>query len=159
MSLAPCTRCRKTVYPAEKLCLLDKVWHKSCLKCQTCGMSLTVKTYQPHSGLPYCSTHKPMGPELDSEPSTDEAVTTPMPLKQAPEPPESSETQEKSVVSSSAGRYLGIYDYTAADDDEVSFLEGDIIIDASVIDDGWMNGRIERTGDYGMFPSNYVEQV
>jgi len=29
----------------------------------------------------------------------------------------------------------------------------------TVIDDGWMEGRVERTGQYGMLPSNYVERV
>ena len=35
---------------------------------------------------------------------------------------------------------------------------GDEIIDATVIDDGWMEGRVKRTGMYGMLPSNYVEK-
>jgi hypothetical protein len=52
-----------------------------------------------------------------------------------------------------------VYDYTATDSDEVSFVEGDIIIDSNIIDDGWMEGRVERTGQYGMLPSNYVEKV
>jgi len=56
-------------------------------------------------------------------------------------------------------RYKAVYDYTAADDDEVSFVEGDIIIDANTIDDGWMEGRVERTGQFGMIPANYVEKV
>ena len=36
---------------------------------------------------------------------------------------------------------------------------GDVIIDASIIDDGWMEGRVERTGQYGMLPSNYVQKM
>ena len=52
-----------------------------------------------------------------------------------------------------------MYDYTAADDDEVSFKEGDYIVDAEIIDEGWMEGRVERTGQRGMLPSNYVEKV
>lgn len=56
-------------------------------------------------------------------------------------------------------RYIAIYDYTAADDDEVTFNEGDIIVDATVIDEGWMEGRVQRTGQYGMLPSNYVEKI
>ena len=35
---------------------------------------------------------------------------------------------------------------------------GDIIVDAMVIDEGWMEGRAKRTGKYGMLPSNYVER-
>ena len=56
-------------------------------------------------------------------------------------------------------RYIAIYDYTAADDDEVSFNEGDIIVDATIIDEGWMEGRVQRSGQYGMLPSNYVEKI
>ena len=36
---------------------------------------------------------------------------------------------------------------------------GDFIVDANVIDEGWMEGRVERTGQYGMLPSNYVEKA
>ena len=35
---------------------------------------------------------------------------------------------------------------------------GDAIIDVTVIDEGWMEGRVQRTGAYGMLPSNYVEK-
>ena len=56
-------------------------------------------------------------------------------------------------------RYVAVYDYTAADDDEISFVEGDSILNVEVIDEGWMTGTVERTGDSGMLPSNYVERV
>lgn len=52
-----------------------------------------------------------------------------------------------------------MYDYNAAGDDEVSFFEGDIISEATWIDEGWMEGRVERTGQYGLLPSQYVEEV
>ena len=42
--------------------------------------------------------------------------------------------------------------YTVADDDKVS-LRGNII------DDGWMEGHLEHTGQHGMLLSNYVERV
>lgn len=58
---------------------------------------------------------------------------------------------------SSVKRYRAIYDYSAADDDEVSFMEGDVIVDVQQIDEGWMYGRVERTGQSGMLPANYVE--
>ena len=50
-----------------------------------------------------------------------------------------------------------MYDYDAADDDEVSFREGDIIVNTEPIGDGWMNGTVQRSGQSGMLPSNYVE--
>lgn len=56
-------------------------------------------------------------------------------------------------------RYRAVYDYTAADDDEVSFMDGDEIVDVEQIDDGWMYGRVARTGQQGMLPANYVEAI
>lgn len=56
-------------------------------------------------------------------------------------------------------RYKALYDYTAADDDEVSFMDGDVIVDAYQIDEGWMLGRVERTGQQGMLPANYVDAI
>lgn len=56
-------------------------------------------------------------------------------------------------------RYRAIYDYAAADEDEVSFADGDVIVDVQQIDEGWMFGRVERTGQQGMLPANYVEAI
>lgn len=56
-------------------------------------------------------------------------------------------------------RYRAVYDYAAADEDEVSFADGDLIVDVQQIDEGWMFGRVERTGQQGMLPANYVEAI
>ncbi|GAB1609820.1 LIM and SH3 domain protein F42H10.3-like isoform X8 [Argonauta hians] len=73
-------------------------------------------------------------------------------------------SQEHSVPAQQQNPYAGkglvskaIYDYSAADTDEVSFQEGDIIIHCQPIDQGWMEGTVERTGERGMLPSNYVQ--
>ncbi|KAF6720984.1 LIM and SH3 domain protein 1 [Oryzias melastigma] len=60
---------------------------------------------------------------------------------------------------SSGKRYKAVYDYSAADDDEVSFMDGDVIEDVQQIDEGWMYGRVQRTGQQGMLPANYVEAI
>jgi len=65
--------------------------------------------------------------------------------------------KQPAPASSGGLKYTAMYDYTAADDDEVSFSEGDLIVNAEKIDDGWMTGTVERTGASGMLPSNYVE--
>ena len=52
-----------------------------------------------------------------------------------------------------------MYDYEAQDTDEVSFKDGDIIINAVFIDEGWMTGTVHRSGESGMLPANYVEPV
>ena len=53
--------------------------------------------------------------------------------------------------------FRAIYDYTAQDVDEVTFIDGDLIVNCQPIDDGWMTGTVQRTGETGMLPSNYVE--
>ncbi|XP_048035460.1 LIM and SH3 domain protein 1-like [Megalobrama amblycephala] len=63
------------------------------------------------------------------------------------------------LPSSSGKRYRAVYDYAAADEDEVSFADGDLIVDVQQIDEGWMFGRVERTGQQGMLPANYVEAI
>ncbi|GFS12031.1 LIM and sh3 domain protein [Elysia marginata] len=55
--------------------------------------------------------------------------------------------------------YRAMYDYTAADSDEVSFMDGDHITNVEVVDAGWMLGTVQRTGHHGMLPSNYVERI
>ena len=51
-----------------------------------------------------------------------------------------------------------MYDYEAQDSDEVSIMENDSIVDVQMLDEGWAMGTVERTGQRGMVPSNYIEQ-
>ncbi|XP_069838800.1 nebulin isoform X3 [Dendropsophus ebraccatus] len=55
--------------------------------------------------------------------------------------------------------FRAMYDYRAADDDEVSFRDGDTILNVQTIDEGWMYGTVQRTGKTGMLPANYVEAM
>ncbi|XP_071825117.1 LIM and SH3 domain protein F42H10.3-like isoform X3 [Apostichopus japonicus] len=232
-----CPNCCKTVYPVEKLSALDQTWHKSCFKCDVCGLTLNMKTYKGYNKRPYCNTHYPTtrftavadtpenlrikknttqqsqilytkdqqnlrGTKLSvaDDPETqrikkntdnqsgvkyhnlaeqraaenlrrDEAadslagtyrqVGQPQQPKQvgslfAGEPAESAPPAPGGFNQGPA--YVAIYDYVAAADDEISFVEGDIIINGEIIDDGWMTGTVERTGHSGMLPSNYVEE-
>nr|AEY80344.1 LASP class LIM protein ML038835b [Mnemiopsis leidyi] len=57
--ISPCAACGKPVYPTEKLNCLDRVWHKSCFKCQECGMTLNMKNYKGFEKKPYCMAHYP----------------------------------------------------------------------------------------------------
>lgn len=52
-----------------------------------------------------------------------------------------------------------MYDYDAQDDDEVSFIEGDMVFNCQVVDDGWVIGTVKRTNQKGMIPSNYIQLV
>ncbi|KAJ8364498.1 hypothetical protein SKAU_G00133290 [Synaphobranchus kaupii] len=74
----------------------------------------------------------------------------------APEPVRSAAAAPAPVAGK---RYRAVYDYAAADEDEVSFQDGDVILDVQQIDEGWMYGRVERTGQQGMLPANYVETI
>ena len=75
-------------------------------------------------------------------------VATPAPQYQQEE-----EVEEVSIT------FKALYDYTAADDDEISFMEGDIIVQAQPVGGGWYFGVVESSGASGMLPGNYVEQL
>ncbi|XP_054644081.1 nebulin isoform X4 [Dunckerocampus dactyliophorus] len=74
-------------------------------------------------------------------------------------------TQQTTVSSipshpSTTGKTVrAMYDYLAADSDEVSFKDGDVIVNVQSIDEGWMYGTVQRTGKTGMLPANYVEAI
>ncbi|KAF8563005.1 hypothetical protein P879_11368 [Paragonimus westermani] len=53
---------------------------------------------------------------------------------------------------------LCLYNYTAHEDDELSFHEGDRIFQVQQIDEGWWLG-VTADGRQGLFPANYVELV
>uniref|UniRef100_A0A671Q9K5 Nebulette-like n=1 Tax=Sinocyclocheilus anshuiensis TaxID=1608454 RepID=A0A671Q9K5_9TELE len=55
--------------------------------------------------------------------------------------------------------YRALYDYAAQDHDEVSFRDGDVIVNAQPIDEGWLFGTVQRTGRSGMLPANYVQSL
>ena len=48
-----------------------------------------------------------------------------------------------------------LYDYQAADFDEISFDPEEVITDIEMIDEGWWRGRCR--GKVGLFPANYVQ--
>ncbi|CAF1246702.1 unnamed protein product, partial [Didymodactylos carnosus] len=52
-----------------------------------------------------------------------------------------------------------LYNYQAMENDEISFNEGDLIVECEEIDAGWMLGRHSETKDKGLLPSNYVEII
>ncbi|XP_078281070.1 LIM and SH3 domain protein 1 [Rhinoraja longicauda] len=242
----PCARCKKIVYPTEKVNCLDKYWHKACFQCETCKMTLNMKNYKGYDKKPYCNAHYPKSsftavadtpenlrlkkqsklqsqvqykeefeknkgkgfsavantPELERIKKNQEIVSnvkyheefekskgTPSASAErrnssdAPEyrtqpernlvyPPQAPPHQEPptqaysppvaapfSPPPSTGKRYRAVYDYSAADVDEISFQDGDLIVDVQQIDEGWMYGKVERTGDTGMLPANYVEVV
>ncbi|KAI5617624.1 LIM and SH3 domain protein 1 [Silurus asotus] len=93
------------------------------------------------------NAHKAYQPTSPTSPQNYNYEPQPARSAAAPPPP------------SGGKRYRAIYDYAAADEDEVSFADGDVIMDVQQIDEGWMFGRVERTGQQGMLPANYVEAI
>lgn len=60
---------------------------------------------------------------------------------------------------STSYNFRAIYDYSAMDTDEVGFVDGDLIVNCVPIDEGWMTGTVQRTGQRGLLPANYVEPL
>ena len=55
---------------------------------------------------------------------------------------------------------VALYDYAAADDDEVSFAEGDTLSHvAECGNEGWLTGTVHSTGATGTFPTAYVQRI
>jgi hypothetical protein len=54
-------------------------------------------------------------------------------------------------------RVRGLYDYTATNETELSFREGDILSISEQDDSGWWYA--ELNGQFGFIPNNYVEVI
>ncbi|CCD73445.2 SH3 domain-containing protein [Caenorhabditis elegans] len=52
--------------------------------------------------------------------------------------------------------YVATYAYSSKQDDELSFVVGDLIELISDVEDGWSKGKLKSTGAVGMFPTNFV---
>lgn len=62
------------------------------------------------------------------------------------------------VPKSSGIKAKAVYDYDKAEDNEISFADGEIITDIEKVDDGWWKGKNSR-GEVGLFPATYVEEM
>ena len=56
-------------------------------------------------------------------------------------------------------KVVALYDYTAEQSDELTFVEGQIIFVMKKNDDGWYEGLMPPHYHRGLFPGNYVETV
>lgn len=91
-----------------------------------------------------------IAPEPIEEDKEDTYIPPPPPRRSVapePEPEEEEETAPWAVAE---------YDYEAGEDNELTFEEGDKIINIDFVDDDWWLGELEKTGEKGLFPSNYV---
>lgn len=54
-------------------------------------------------------------------------------------------------------RCRALYEYKAAQSDELDILPGDIITLTAKLDDGWWKGELHNKT--GIFPASYVEEI
>ncbi|KUI66557.1 Drebrin-like protein [Cytospora mali] len=72
----------------------------------------------------------------------------------APPPPPVAEPEPEAAAGGGATA-TALFDYEAAEDNELSFAEGDKITNLEFPDDDWWFGHFK--GDSGLFPANYVQ--
>ena len=54
---------------------------------------------------------------------------------------------------------LALYDFSAIQPGDLEFKQGDVIwVTAGNAGEAWWEGELERTGQKGPFPANYVEK-
>lgn len=73
--------------------------------------------------------------------------------------PQDEQSYPAAPPSAGGRKYQALYDYEAQDTDEVSINEYDMIHDVEILDEGWAMGTVERTGQRGMIPSNYIQEA
>ncbi|KAF9986424.1 hypothetical protein BGZ65_007628 [Modicella reniformis] len=53
-----------------------------------------------------------------------------------------------------------LFDCVGDEESELTFRQGDLLVDVrETSEDGWLFGRLERTGEGGLFPDNYVKLI
>lgn len=52
---------------------------------------------------------------------------------------------------------VALYDYSAEEDNEISFAEGDTITQIEFVSEDWWQGLAANGKTVGLFPANYVE--
>ncbi|PWZ03488.1 hypothetical protein BCV70DRAFT_155405 [Testicularia cyperi] len=88
-----------------------------------------------------------------AEPQEDDEVPVAPPAPPAP-PAAAAASEDQGLVCTA------LYDFEASEDNELSFTEGDSIINVDdQISEDWWSGTNSRTGDQGLFPANYVERT
>ena len=62
----------------------------------------------------------------------------------------------EALPAASGTRAVAQYDYEKDEDNEVDFVEGDVIVQIDFVDEEWWSGKNLRTGEVGVFPASYV---
>ncbi|KAL0146249.1 hypothetical protein V8B55DRAFT_1469143 [Mucor lusitanicus] len=80
--------------------------------------------------------------------AADIPAAPPMPVH--PEEPKQQQQSQGNVA-------VALYDYSAEEDNEISFAEGDTITQIEFVSEDWWQGLASNGKTMGLFPANYVE--
>lgn len=109
------------------------------------------------------STFVPPPPPRRTVPATVQPTEPEEPEESEPENPEPEDPEPEESASPEQGEQLhsaiAEYDNEAEEHNELAFKEGDKIVNIVFVDDDWWLGELEKTGEKGLFPSNYVQLV
>lgn len=105
----------------------------------------------------YLQEEPPQDPYREAEQQQPAPADDPYPEEPEQELYENQETLQVSSDSQGVSA-RALYDYQAEDDTEITFDPGDIITQIEQIDEGWWRGQ-NPSGNYGLFPANYVELI
>lgn len=83
----------------------------------------------------------------------EEPVAPVLPKGDEPAAPSLPERDEPKKATKSA---VAEYDYEKDEDNEISFAEGDLIVEIDFVDEEWWSGKHSKTGESGLFPASYV---
>lgn len=100
-------------------------------------------------------TAAPTSPEPSPTPPPAQSPSAASPKKKKKKPKAKSKPKPAAAAAVTSA-WFALYDYTAADDTEVSFAEGDMIVNVADSEAGWKRGTVSSTGQTGMMPANYV---
>lgn len=108
-------------------------------------------------------TRKDTSEEQGSE-DVSEAPSPSLPSREVasdsmPPPPPRRTTSHEEPKEKEAPSALAEYDYEAGEDNELTFEENDKIINIEFVDEDWWLGELEKNGEKGLFPSNYVSLI
>lgn len=79
-------------------------------------------------------------------------IPAPPPVPVHPEEPKQQQQQQNQ-----GNVAVALYDYSAEEDNEISFAEGDTITQIEFVSEDWWQGLAANGKTVGLFPANYVE--
>jgi hypothetical protein len=99
----------------------------------------------------------PTLPSRGAVPPPPPSRSTVLEEEEEPEPEAEPEVEEEEPEEDQGELIIAIaeYDYEASEDNELTFAEGQKIVNIQMIDEDWWLGELEN-GEKGLFPSNYV---